>query len=139
MITSRNRLYALLMSACLMGYLWLFFSLTNKSAFSSNGPTVCLFKKVTSIPCPSCGSTRSVLSLLHGEIEQAFLLNPIGIILFLILTISPIWIALDCLLKKDSLFNSYRKTEHILKQKLVAFPLIMLVLLNWIWNIYKGL
>ncbi|WP_372753299.1 DUF2752 domain-containing protein [Labilibaculum sp.] len=139
MIVSRNQLYALLMGACLVGYLWLFFNATNATSFSSNELSVCLFQQVTSIPCPSCGSTRSVLSLLHGKIEQAFLLNPVGIILFLILTISPIWIAFDCLLKKDSLFNCYKKSELILQKKFVALPLIVLVLLNWIWNIYKDL
>ncbi|PKQ63973.1 hypothetical protein BZG02_08145 [Labilibaculum filiforme] len=139
MIVSRNRLYALLIGACLVGYLWLFLNLTNESEFLSKEVNVCLFKKVTSIPCPSCGSTRSVLSLLHGKIEQAFLFNPIGFLLFLIMMVSPIWICIDYLLKKDSFYHFYKQAERIIKQKAVAVPLIGLVLLNWIWNIYKDI
>ncbi len=139
MAGSRNRLYMLLIGACLVGYLWLFINLNKETSIFPNEINVCLFKKISTIPCPSCGSTRSVLSLLHGRIEQAFLLNPIGFLLFLIMTASPIWICIDFLLKKDSFFIFYNKAEHILKQKLVAIPLMVLVLLNWIWNIYKDI
>ena len=38
--------------------------------------TPCLFKNVTGISCPSCGSTRMMLSLLAGKPLRAFLYNP---------------------------------------------------------------
>lgn len=139
MILSRNRLNALIIGACLLGYTWLFLNLTNETTFFSNDVNVCLFKQITTIPCPSCGSTRSVLSLFHGKIEQAFLLNPIGFIIFLIMTISPIWVIFDYLLKKDSFYTFYNKAERVLKQKRISIPLIALIVINWIWNIYKDI
>jgi len=38
---------------------------------------VCLFKRVTHVPCLSCGSTRAALELLHGRPIEAWLMNPL--------------------------------------------------------------
>lgn len=135
---SRNKLYAILAAACAAGYTWLlltyFHTVSNESDFG-----VCLFKQVTGIPCPSCGTTRSVLSILKGDILEGILWNPFGIIIILILFIFPVWIILDVLSRKDTLFNVYNQTELFLKRKWIAIPAILLVLVNWIWNIVKGL
>jgi hypothetical protein len=37
----------------------------------------CVFKGLTGIPCITCGSTRSVVHLSHGEILSAFTMNPL--------------------------------------------------------------
>lgn len=37
---------------------------------------VCLFSKVTGLPCPGCGMTRAIAALLHGEWRQALLYHP---------------------------------------------------------------
>jgi hypothetical protein len=37
----------------------------------------CLFRELTGLDCPGCGSLRSVHHLLHGEIATAFLFNPL--------------------------------------------------------------
>jgi hypothetical protein len=37
----------------------------------------CLFKRLTGCPCPSCGFTRGILSVLHGHPMQAWLYNPL--------------------------------------------------------------
>lgn len=36
----------------------------------------CFFKEVTHFYCPACGGTRSVIALLHLDIERAFFCNP---------------------------------------------------------------
>lgn len=38
---------------------------------------LCLFKRLTGFPCPTCGFTRGALSFLHGHIIQAWLYNPL--------------------------------------------------------------
>jgi len=134
----RNKLYVLLSTACAAGYIWLM--LTYYRAFSlALEPGVCLFKRVTGVPCPSCGSTRSVLSILKGDFAGALLWNPFGIILTFILLVFPAWIIYDVLSRKSTLYNFYNRTELILRRKWIAIPAILLVLLNWIWNIAKGL
>lgn len=133
---TRNRLYLVLFLALLAGYSYL---ITSYFEFINNTHTLCIFKNATGIACPSCGTTRSVQQLLNGNIKQALLLNPIGVIIATIMVIVPLWLLYDVLLKKDTLHKSYNRTEIALKNKRVAIPLILLVLANWIWNIYKGL
>lgn len=57
-----------------------------------NGPTLCVFRLATGLPCPFCGTTRSVGSLLQGDLTSALAFNPFGIIvmlLILLLVIAP--------------------------------------------------
>jgi hypothetical protein len=36
----------------------------------------CAFRSLTGFDCPGCGTTRALHHLLHGRVEEAFLLNP---------------------------------------------------------------
>jgi hypothetical protein len=138
MALNRSRLYIILFISCVAGYTWLFINY-NLNSTNSKDINVCIIKHVTNIPCPSCGATRSVLSLLNGDFSEAMLWNPLGIFLALILLITPIWISYDYLEKKETLFYYYRKMESAFQQKKLAIPAIILVISNWIWNIYKDL
>ena len=125
-------------TACATGYIWLFLNY-QRSVSASFEPGICLFKRITGLPCPSCGSTRSVLSILNGDYIGALLWNPFGLIILSILFLAPLWILYDVVLRKDSLLQVYNRIEIFLRRKWIAIPLILLVILNWIWNIYKGL
>ena len=37
----------------------------------------CLFRMLTGLTCPGCGSTRAMHQLLHGHFAAAFMLNPL--------------------------------------------------------------
>lgn len=139
---SKNQLYSLLFIVCLAGYIWLFFSLNKTSGLPISNlgiSTGCIIKKVTTIPCPSCGATRSVISILKGNFTNALMLNPLGYIVALIMFLAPIWILIDLLLKKESLYKSYHTIEVYFRKPLYAIPLATLIIINWIWNITKGL
>ena len=135
---SKQKVYYILLITCLGGYLWLGFNF-----FHTHTPklaTPCLFKQVTRLPCPSCGATRSIISLFHGEIKEAiFTWNPLGFLILLVMVVTPFWILHDSLFKKDSLFYVYQKAEKALAKKVVYIPAIIFILLLWIWNIYKGI
>ena len=135
---NRNRLYVLLSAACAIGFIWLAITY-NRIVTNESEIGVCLFKRITSLACPSCGSTRSVLSVLKGDISGAILWNPFGFILVAVLFISPVWFLYDLIRDKATLYKFYVGTEHFLQRKRVAISVILIVLLNWIWNIYKGL
>ncbi len=37
----------------------------------------CPFKRMTGLPCPTCGASRGMLALLHGDVLAAWLCNPL--------------------------------------------------------------
>ena len=134
----RNRLYSLLFTACLAGYTWLYFSIT-KNITENKSVEICFIKHLTNIPCPSCGSTRSIISLTKGDFIGALNINPIGYLVALIMLVAPLWILADTIMNKNTLFDLFQKIETLLKRPIIAIPLILLVIINWIWNITKGL
>lgn len=133
---TRNKLYSLLLIACLAGFIYLFYSIQKEQQETVG---VCIIKNVTGYPCPSCGTTRAVTLLLNGEIINSLLLNPFGIIVAIIMTIFPVWVLTDIALRKETFFLAYKKAETIIRKPWIAIVLILLVLLNWIWNLYKNL
>lgn len=132
----RNKLYSLILIACSAGFIYLLYHLYYSE---SSQYTVCIIKNVIGFPCPSCGTTRAVQLIFKGDFIDSFMLNPFGIIISAILTLLPFWIVIDLILKRDTFFKFYKQSEIILRQKKIAIPLIILVILNWIWNINKVL
>ncbi len=53
-------------------------------------PIFCPFKVITGIPCPGCGMTRAMTSLIQGDFINAALLNPFSFFLIFMLIISAI-------------------------------------------------
>ena len=133
---SKNKLYLFILIACASGYIYLLYNLYYSK---SNQFSVCMIKNVSGFPCPSCGTTRAVQLLFKGDFIASVLTNPFGIIVSGSMVFLPFWIVCDVLLKKQSFYDFYNKIEAVLKQKIIAIPLIIIVILNWIWNINKAL
>ena len=137
---TRNSLYRFVAIASLAGYLAIGYLWFN--GFQDHNHElikVCLFKNITGIPCPSCGTTHSIIALIHGDFVGAIMENPIGIILALCLTVFPLWIMMDYFKGKDYFFQFFLYIEIVFRKKFVAIPSIVIILINWIWNIHKGL
>ena len=47
-------------------------------AWAAAGPPLCPFRLLTGLPCPGCGLTRSLVSLLHGDLTAAVYFHPLG-------------------------------------------------------------
>ncbi|MBN2558348.1 MAG: DUF2752 domain-containing protein [Clostridia bacterium] len=45
------------------------------AVFSDTG--LCVFRRITGLPCPSCGMTRAYVELLSGNVAGAFLMHPL--------------------------------------------------------------
>lgn len=135
-MSSERKFYLLITVLLLVGYIWTGYALRNQLV-AGNNTQVCLFKNVTGIPCPSCGSTRSVVALLKGEIYEAVYLNPFGLILLLGMAFLPFMLLADLFNKKLTLYHLYLRSIQRINNKRMAWVLILLVMLNWIWNIQK--
>lgn len=135
---SNKKLYWILSLLTVASYVWIGYQLTH--THEQSGSTLCVFKNITGIPCPSCGTTRSIISLLQGNLLEGLYFNPIGLLGLCILIVMPFWLLWDALKQNNSLIIWYKKIETAIKTKKVVYlPLIGLMLLNWIWNITKGL
>jgi len=133
----QKRFYIIILSLLVAGVAWFGYNLMD--AKQVNGPTICLFKNVSSLPCPACGSTRSAILVTQGELQKAALQNPLGFLLVLGLFSLPIWLLYDSLTRRASLFQFSQSINEVLKKPQYSYPLIILILINWFWNIFKGL
>lgn len=140
MHAGNTKLLRILLLLIIGGYAWLFLNLHISPDAATRGeiPTLCFVKQVSGYPCPSCGTTRSVIALLHGNWLDGFLLNPFGYLVLTGLLLIPLWLLYDFFLKKESLWIWYAKAEHQLQKGKLAIVLIAMVMANWIWNFYKG-
>ncbi len=89
---------------------------------------LCLVKRLTGYPCPTCGSTRGALSLLHGHIVRAWLYNPL---LFSALSLFFAVAAIRVCFARG-IKISLTKNERIF----VWIFIIMLFFANWVYVIY---
>lgn len=89
--------------------------------------TTCMFRIVTGQPCPTCGTTRMVLALAHGEVLQAIRLNPF---MFFLAVLSALWLlARSCGLWQLTL----RTSRHA---RVIALAVVVgLFLGNWVYLI----
>ena len=93
----------------------------------------CLFKQLLNIPCPSCGMTRAFKAMISFNFKKALSYNILSIPLFIILIIIFITTLTDILFNKN---NLKKLTTLIVKNYRI---IIMLIIINWIINIYKDI
>lgn len=136
---SSKKLYWILAILSLACYAWIGSQIIHTHGHEEE-LTLCIFKNVTGIPCPSCGTTRSLLMLIAGDAEKSLMINPLGLIAALSLLIIPAWMITDAVTHKNTLSKFFLVAEQKIKtQKILYMPLVALVLINWGWNILKDL
>jgi hypothetical protein len=136
-LNSKNKLYFFVFILSGIGYTWLFLNIYFKKLKS--GSTVCILKSTTGIPCPSCGTTRSLGSIIDLNLYSAFIINPLGYVIAVSLVLFPLWILFDLIFRKESFFLFYVFFIKTILSRKISMFLIVLILFNWIWNIFKGI
>jgi hypothetical protein len=72
----RRKTLLAIWSLLLLGAVYVFAFEPGKTGFFPP----CIFRLLTGLQCPGCGSTRSLHQLLHGHFATAFALNPLFVI-----------------------------------------------------------
>jgi len=98
----------------------------------SQGPIVCPIRLLTNIPCPACGTTRSIGSIAIGDFDRAWNLNPLGYLVYLLAIIwaffpGVITRILHTFDNNFSLIQSHRKFIYVL---LIYFSAWLITLLR---------
>lgn len=68
-------------------------------------PLPCLFYRMTGMLCPTCGATRAVISLVHGDFLQAFKYNAFVAVTFIPITIWIVFTALGIIINKKKWYD----------------------------------
>jgi hypothetical protein len=97
-------------------------------------PVFCVFKAITGIPCPGCGMGRGTLAFVHGEFWKATLWHPLAIPFNIFLVVSFFRILYD-LIKDKQGFYKFLTSDINRPAKIL---LAVLILLLWIYNIWRG-
>lgn len=126
---SRGAFYGLAVAVALCGWIWIGY--TGKCA----GVDICLFKHITGIPCPACGTTHTVHCLLQGNWDKAMQGNLLGFLCLPALFIVPFWILADWLMGRTSFYAFYRYVDNALMHKTYFIIFMMIVVANWVWTL----
>lgn len=117
---------SILLLAALLATAWL---------FSGIATPRCLLHAATGIPCPTCGMTRAIWHLMHGEIGRAFLLNPLMTAALLGAALYVCYAAVVVIGRLRRLrLEALTKTEA----NLVRIAAIGLLAANWLYLIGRG-
>jgi hypothetical protein len=131
---TRIKLYSLVLVLSAAGYLWIGYNY-NKS--KEEGVIVCPFRRVTGVPCPSCGTTEAIVMAAKGNVLGALTINPLVSVASIMITLFPLWVLFDLTFRKSSYLRFYLWIESKLRVKLFAILAVSIVLAVWAWNIYR--
>lgn len=116
-----------------VGLLWLGLAgagLALGRAAGVSGPP-CMFKRLTGVPCPTCGATRGCLALLRGHVGAAWWCNPL---LFTLAGLAGLWLVVRLV------FGRQVRLELTKAERRVALVVLGVAFLaNWAYVIrYVG-
>lgn len=101
---------------------------------------VCPIKRITHFPCPGCGLTRGIMAISKGNVLDAiFSYNALSVVFLPTAVIAGLWGLFDAVTGNDSLHQILLKTDRLLHHKIVLIVALAITVLNWAWNVSKGL
>ncbi|GAA3695730.1 DUF2752 domain-containing protein [Gordonia hankookensis] len=87
------------------------------------GPTLCPFLRITGLPCPACGLTRSWVALGHGDLASAFSFNAFGPLSMVVVTVVTV-VAIGSLVTGRPALTRLQRT--------LTSPVALAVLVVWL-------
>lgn len=96
---------------------------------------VCPSKLIYHIPCPSCGSTRALMKILHGDIIGGIMFNPNVVLLIIVIVSTPILFYL----RYTSCPDVFRRIDRGITRWYVLIPFAIFEICIWVRNLYVGM
>ncbi|MBM7517572.1 DUF2752 domain-containing protein [Nocardioides nitrophenolicus] len=94
-----------------------------------DGPVICPFRRLTGLPCPGCGLTRSWTYLTHGWWQDSLQAHPFGPLLALVAV----------LLAVAVVRARVRRTPPPSLDRLVRHPVSVAVIVVWLgWAVVRA-
>ncbi len=84
---------------------------------------LCFFRRLTGLSCPTCGLSRSMLSLSRGHLIEAISYNPFMLVLTVVIFI---YLATEILFKISISIKATKKQYRV-----ISITLTLLFLVNW--------
>lgn len=86
--------------------------------------TICLLKRVTGKPCPTCGGTRAGVFLLRGQVSDAFTMNPL---VTAFLMVFPLWLVWRLVRARATPWPRYTRAA-----------VVAMLALNWAYVLWRN-
>ncbi len=107
-----------------LGYLWLRFQLPFPG---------CRFHDLTGLPCATCGATRCIIQISHGNFLDAFIWNPIVFAAAMVAAVALLYCAAVVTFRLPRLriagFGG-------LTRRFLPWTLLLLLMLNWVYALW---
>jgi hypothetical protein len=97
-------------------------------------PLFCPFRQLSGLPCPTCGATRALAALAHGDLPAALSFNPLVAIASLLLVAA----GLLSLASRALRVGIPVPRPGPARQRLLRASAAGLILANWAYLILKG-
>jgi phosphatidylserine synthase len=93
--------------------------------------TLCHFRAITGLPCPTCGMTTCFIHMTHGDFLQGAASSPLGVLVFLGTIAAIVFMIGHRIWKWPSIRLRMNRTERIVSTIL----LLLMLAANWAYNI----
>ncbi len=98
-------------------------------------PGTCTFLRVTGVPCPGCGLTRSFISLAHGEWKDAWQYNPAGFVFFAMVVFQVPY----RIFQIRRIRRGRQQHQFQLLDSWVLLLLVVALVVQWLWGLAQRL
>ena len=95
----------------------------------------CAFHAITGLPCPTCGATRCLLALFHGNVGMAMHFNPLACMTLAAIAAFDLYAVAAWSLRGSRL----RLTRaRFLRPLVLRCAVIAAIAMNWVYLLHRG-
>lgn len=95
----------------------------------------CVFHAVSGLPCPTCGATRGLVALLHGNVNEAWRFNPLAFATLAAVGLFDLYAVVTWFMRGSRLRLTHARFS---KPTMARSAIIATIAINWIYLIQRG-